>query len=211
MPHPCLQDSQGKSFLCNMIDTPGHANFNDEVAVAMRLADGVMLVVDAAEGVRAATTVPATAHLRSGAVGVAGMASRGCAGERGCSQSTCTLLHVRFRNWAHSACISHLTNQVDLGPAQVMMGTERAVRQACQEDLPIVLMIAKLDRLVTELKLPPSDAYFKLRHIIEEVNGYIGAYAAGSTRVKRVDPAEGSVCFSSGEGVAEGCGHQGVQ
>ena len=28
----------------------GHINFNDEVSAAMRLADGVLLVVDAAEG-----------------------------------------------------------------------------------------------------------------------------------------------------------------
>ena len=38
------------------------------------------------------------------------------------------------------------------------------------------LLITKLDRLITELKLPPSDAYHKLRHTIEEVNALILQY-----------------------------------
>ena len=35
-----------------MIDTPGHVNFVDEVASAMRLVDGLLVVVDVVEGVR---------------------------------------------------------------------------------------------------------------------------------------------------------------
>jgi U5 small nuclear ribonucleoprotein component len=45
-----LHDSRGKSFLFNFIDTPGHPNFSDEVSAGMRLADGVLLVVDIIEG-----------------------------------------------------------------------------------------------------------------------------------------------------------------
>ena len=37
-------------------------------------------------------------------------------------------------------------------------------------------MLTKLDRLITELKLPPNDAYHKLRHTIEEVNALILQY-----------------------------------
>jgi translation elongation factor EF-G len=37
----------------------------------------------------------------------------------------------------------------------------------------------QVDRLITELKLPPADAYYKLRHTIEEVNNTISA-AAGA-------------------------------
>lgn len=37
-----------------------------------------------------------------------------------------------------------------------------------------------MDRLITELKLPPSDAYFKLRHLIDEVNSLISTYSGNN-------------------------------
>lgn len=46
-----LEDSNSKSYLCNIMDAPGHVNFSDEMTAALRLADGAVLVVDAAEGV----------------------------------------------------------------------------------------------------------------------------------------------------------------
>lgn len=48
-----LSTTAGKSHLVHLIDTPGHVNFVDEVAAGMRLADGILLVVDVVEGVRA--------------------------------------------------------------------------------------------------------------------------------------------------------------
>ena len=36
-----------------------------------------------------------------------------------------------------------------------------------------------MDRLITELKLPPVDAYNKLRHTMEEVNSLILKYSGG--------------------------------
>jgi GTP-binding protein len=39
-----------KDFLINIIDTPGHADFGGQVERVLRMADGVLLLVDAAEG-----------------------------------------------------------------------------------------------------------------------------------------------------------------
>ncbi|KAF5198581.1 U5 small nuclear ribonucleoprotein component [Thalictrum thalictroides] len=124
-----LEDSKAKSYLCNVMDTPGHVNFSDEMTAALRLADGAVLVVDAAEG--------------------------------------------------------------------VMVNTERAIRHAIQERLPIVLVINKVDRLITELKIPPNDAYHKLRHIIEVVNTHISAVSSTAGGIQAIDPAAGNVCFAS--------------
>ncbi|KAJ3198674.1 hypothetical protein HDU82_001139, partial [Entophlyctis luteolus] len=97
-----LQDLKGKSWLINLMDTPGHVNFSDEVTAAIRISDGAVLVVDVVEG--------------------------------------------------------------------VMVGTEKLIRHCVAERIPITLVVNKLDRLILELKLPPVDAYFKLKHTIEEVN-----------------------------------------
>ena len=42
---------QGKDYLINLIDTPGHVDFGFHVVRAMRAVDGICLVVDAVEGV----------------------------------------------------------------------------------------------------------------------------------------------------------------
>lgn len=39
-----------KNFRINIIDTPGHADFGGQVECVLKLADGVLLLVDAAEG-----------------------------------------------------------------------------------------------------------------------------------------------------------------
>ncbi|KAJ5677435.1 uncharacterized protein N7477_003068 [Penicillium maclennaniae] len=124
-----LQGTKGKSHLVNIIDTPGHVNFVDEVAASVRLADGVVLVVDVVEGVQS--------------------------------------------------------------------NTEQIIKHAVLEDLPLTLVVNKMDRLILELKLPPNDAYFKLKHVIEEVNTVIENILPGQGERRRLSPEKGNVAFAS--------------
>lgn len=119
-----VDDLKNKSHLINLMDTPGHLNFGGEVAAAMRLSDGVLLCVDAVEG--------------------------------------------------------------------VCLGTERLITEAVRERQFIVLAITKIDRLILEMRIPPKDAYFKLQHIVAEVNGVLAKI--GSTQ--RMDPVKGNVLFA---------------
>jgi ribosome assembly protein 1 len=44
-------DRATKTFVVNMIDTPGHVDFSSEVSTASRLCDGALVIVDVVEGV----------------------------------------------------------------------------------------------------------------------------------------------------------------
>ncbi|CAJ0573309.1 unnamed protein product, partial [Mesorhabditis spiculigera] len=79
----------------------------------------------------------------------------------------------------------------------VMMNTERAIKHALAEKLPVVLCINKIDRLVLELKLPPADAYYKLRLIVDQVNGLIRTFS-DEVEPPLISPLNGNVIFSSG-------------
>ena len=74
----------------------------------------------------------------------------------------------------------------------VMCNTEKILRHAIAEGQSIVLVLNKMDRLILELKIPPQDAYFKLRHTIEEINTIIAS--CGSNQ--RVSPELGNVAFA---------------
>ncbi|OSD07147.1 translation elongation factor 2 [Trametes coccinea BRFM310] len=99
-----------KTYVVNMIDTPGHVDFSSEVSTASRLCDGALVLVDVVEGV--------------------------------CTQ-TITVL-----------------------------------RQAWQDRLRPILVINKFDRLITELKLSPIEAYHHLSQLIEQVNAVMGSFFA---------------------------------
>ncbi|KAK4132395.1 P-loop containing nucleoside triphosphate hydrolase protein [Trichocladium antarcticum] len=123
-----LPSTKGKSHLVNIIDTPGHVDFVDEVAASLRLVDGVCLVVDVVEGVQ--------------------------------------------------------------------VNTEQIIKHAVLEDIPLTLIVNKMDRLILELKLPPNDAYYKLKHVIEEVNTIIDNTIPGQGAERRLSPEKGNVLFA---------------
>ncbi|KAI0243842.1 hypothetical protein L0F63_006864 [Massospora cicadina] len=110
-----LPDCKEKSYLLHLMDTPGHVNFSDEVTASLRLVDGVVLIVDAVEG--------------------------------------------------------------------VMSNTEYLIRHAVNEKFGHDFVEAS-----------PNDAYFKLRHTIEEVNT-ISKCPNGNTQL-RLSPELGNVCFA---------------
>ncbi|PPQ79868.1 hypothetical protein CVT25_002924 [Psilocybe cyanescens] len=122
-----LSTTAGKSHLIHLIDTPGHINFVDEVASAVRLVDGIVLVVDVVEG--------------------------------------------------------------------LMVGTEFIIRHALQEGVKITLVVNKIDRLILELRIKPADAYYKIKHTIEEINSFISSIDPNSDL--RLSPENGNVAFAS--------------
>ncbi|KAF9782174.1 P-loop containing nucleoside triphosphate hydrolase protein [Thelephora terrestris] len=122
-----LGTSAGKSHLVHLIDTPGHVNFLDEVAAAIRLVDGVLLVVDVLEG--------------------------------------------------------------------AMVNTEKIIKHALQEGVKITLVVNKLDRLILELRIKPVDAYYKIKHTIDEINTLISSIDPDPAL--RLSPENGNVAFAS--------------
>lgn len=80
-----------------------------------------------------------------------------------------------------------------------VLGTELAVQAAVRAGSSAVLVINKVDRLVTELRLPPGDAYHKLRQIIAEANSILDELAPPGTpdRPDRFSPPKGNVVFAS--------------
>ena len=127
--------------LLNLIDSPGHMDFNAEVSAAARLTDGAVLVVDAVEGVRAQTRT--------------------------------------------------------------------VMRQVWKDKLTPLLFVNKLDRLV-QLCPDPSEAYSRIRAIIENVNILFSQMMVGDKEERGMedvehrylhaytfDPEKGNVLFGS--------------
>lgn len=104
------EERSPKTYIVNMIDTPGHVDFSSEVSTASRLCDGALVLVDVVEGV--------------------------------CTQTIAVL------------------------------------RQAWEDNLRPILVINKMDRLITELKLVPTEAYQHLSRLIEQVNAVMGSFFA---------------------------------
>lgn len=212
-----LPGSTGKHYLVNLLDTPGqccqarssvvafsswgshchrpagHINFNDEVTAAMRLADGVLLVVDAVEGVMLVTEKVGSRGCL--ARSLPDISSRGClARSLPDISSMCLTKAVTPSELSASPAplccgpdtllCSCWTACLQLCGLLTLSSSLQAIQQACQEGLPISLMISKVDRLITELKIPPGDAYFKIRHIIDEINALIFTHGGGEEKLQ---------------------------
>ncbi|RAH44934.1 GTPase RIA1 [Aspergillus brunneoviolaceus CBS 621.78] len=57
--------------------------------------------------------------------------------------------------------------------------TVTVLRQAWVEQLKPILVINKIDRLVTELKMSPGEAYLHMSKLLEQVNAVIGSFYQG--------------------------------
>ncbi|KAG0471884.1 hypothetical protein HPP92_016430 [Vanilla planifolia] len=81
----------------------------------------------------------------------------------------------------------------------VHIQTHAVLRQSWVEKLTTCLVLNKIDRLITELKLTPMEAYTRLLRIVHEVNGIVSAYKSE----KYLSDVDSLLADSSGNGDAE--------
>lgn len=65
-----------------------------------------------------------------------------------------------------------------------MVNTKAIIRHAILENMKMTLVVNKIDRLILELRIKPADAFYKIKHTIEEVNTVI-RFVLQFTIVKR--------------------------
>ncbi|TFY63323.1 hypothetical protein EVJ58_g3328 [Rhodofomes roseus] len=77
----------------------------------------------------------------------------------------------------------------------VMVNTEHIIRHCLQEGVKMTLVVNKIDRLILELRIKPADAFYKIKHTIEEVNMFISGINPDPEL--RLSPENGNVAFAS--------------
>jgi GTP-binding protein len=113
----------------NLVDTPGHADFGGEVERALAMVDGVLLLVDAAEG-----PLPQTRYVLSKAI-AAGL-------------PTVLVINKVDRQDARSEEVLHEVEELflDLNPPHHLL------------EFPVISTVAKEGRSMVGLGMPPEDA-----------------------------------------------------
>uniref|UniRef100_H2YCF5 Elongation factor-like 1 n=1 Tax=Ciona savignyi TaxID=51511 RepID=H2YCF5_CIOSA len=89
--------------------------------------------------------------------------------------------------------------------------THAVLRQAWLEKLSPILVLNKIDRLITELKFTPDEAHLHLQQVLEQVNAVTGSlYSAevlektGQTESSQVEPVDGEeVVYDWSSGLAD--------
>ena len=76
-----------------------------------------------------------------------------------------------------------------------MCNTEAIIRHCLQEGVKITLVVNKIDRLILELRIKPADAFYKIKHTIEEINVLISNINPDPDL--RLSPENGNVSFAS--------------
>lgn len=80
----------------------------------------------------------------------------------------------------------------------LLNNTKQIIDYAIEEGLPIILIVNKMDRLILELKLPPAEAYYKIRYCIDQVNNYINTKSPFKNgKYQPLSPVKGNVLFAS--------------
>ena len=83
--------------------------------------------------------------------------------------------------------------------------TEKLLQACIKAKKKLVLCVNKIDRLILELKLPPEDAYLKIKHCIDTINIHVQKMEAiysdsGLKEVQKTvyfSPLIGNVVFAS--------------
>ncbi|TKA78460.1 hypothetical protein B0A55_04963 [Friedmanniomyces simplex] len=88
--------------------------------------------------------------------------------------------------------------------------TVTVLRQTWLEKLRPLLVINKMDRLITELKLSPSEAYTHLSKLLEQVNAVMGSFALGERMEddlrwrERIDEKVTAAAAAKGQDASDG-------
>ncbi|KXS21129.1 P-loop containing nucleoside triphosphate hydrolase protein [Gonapodya prolifera JEL478] len=82
----------------------------------------------------------------------------------------------------------------------VQTQTYTVLRQAWEENLRPILVLNKIDRLVTELRMTTMEAHARLAQIVERVNAIVGGLFAGEKQKKINRMAEGDQTSPVAEG-----------